>query len=382
MTSYQVAEWLRKGIAAAQAGNAETAYELLVKVVDVDEYNEQAWLWLSSVVETDADREVCLENVLAINPDNKVAKAGLVHLHSKSAQPPPPLELEPEPTQPEIEISPLPKGQDTEVASVDWWDQPQSVEQAADQDGFWEETTLTASASAADIAEPEIEGAEGLDVAPPVPRRRPRIAQTSSRPVAVAVLLILGLLAASVAVFAALRIGVFDPSKQEYAQAMHPLMAQYDDWWAGPQGALVEKLNNFCGPTADGWRNRDVLTTCNSIRDVECAQLTAHCDTDVEAMRERVEALAQEARRAGQSLLSEFAQVSPPDEIASSHHRFLACLRARIADADRTAKLARGEPVSNPDDRPICQMFASADAELRTYIGRPPEPSDGPIDEE
>ncbi len=60
MTSYQVAEWLRKGIAAAQAGDAQQAYEWLLKVVDVDEHNEQAWLWLSSVVESDGDREVCL----------------------------------------------------------------------------------------------------------------------------------------------------------------------------------------------------------------------------------------------------------------------------------------------------------------------------------
>jgi len=74
MTSYQVAEWLRQGIAAAQAGDADRASELLMRVVDVDEYNEQAWLWLSSVVDSDTDREVCLENVLAINPDNKLAK--------------------------------------------------------------------------------------------------------------------------------------------------------------------------------------------------------------------------------------------------------------------------------------------------------------------
>ena len=43
MTSFQVAQWLRQGIAAAQAGDAKKAYDLLLKVVDVDEYNEQAW---------------------------------------------------------------------------------------------------------------------------------------------------------------------------------------------------------------------------------------------------------------------------------------------------------------------------------------------------
>ncbi len=93
---------------------------------------------------------------------------------------------------------------------------------------------------------------------------------------------------------------------------MHPLIAEYDSWWAGPQGALADELNSFCGPKADGWRNRDVLNTCNSIKAVDCAHLVGHCDADVEAMRERVEELAQEARRVGESLLSDFAQVSPP----------------------------------------------------------------------
>ena len=121
MPSDQVEQWLRQGIAAAKAGDMQRAYEVLLRVVDVDEYNEQAWLWLSSVVQSDADREVCLENVLAINPENKLAKAGLVHLHARTT-PPVPLE-------PEAKVTPKPPA--AEGAPRDWWDQAQPAEAEA-----------------------------------------------------------------------------------------------------------------------------------------------------------------------------------------------------------------------------------------------------------
>ena len=169
MTSYQVAEWLRKGIAAAQAGDTETAYELLLRVVDVDEYNEQAWLWLSSVVETDADREVCLENVLAINPDNKLAKAGLVHVRAKTTQPPPPLEPEPEQTRPEDEPTLAPEPTETEEEDNDWWDQSQTAEPVSELDDAWEERAIRATAPAEAEAEPEAEPETQWEEIPTVP---------------------------------------------------------------------------------------------------------------------------------------------------------------------------------------------------------------------
>jgi hypothetical protein len=376
MTSYQVAEWLRKGIAAAQAGDTETAYGLLLKVVDVDEYNEQAWLWLSSVVETDADREVCLENVLAINPDNKVAKAGLVHLRSKSTQPPPPLEPEVEPPQPEVELAPIAAPEDTEVEESDWWDQPQAAETVSELDDAWEERLARATAPATIAPEPEAEGEDVPAVAATVPRRRARATQPAARPFATAVLLILGILAATVALLAVLQVGVFNPRKRNYAHAMRPVLAAYDAWWVGAQGPLVSQLSSLCGPGANGWRNRDVLITCNSNPSVECARLAAHCGADVEAMREQIEELSQKARQTGEALIAEFDTVSPPDEIASSHQRFVACLEERVTDAGQVSKLARGELMSAQDDVPICRMFSSAEAELRSYIGPASQPTD------
>jgi len=70
-------EW---GIEAAKAGENARARDILVHVVELDQYNEQAWLWLSAVVETVVDKRACLENVLFINPDNAQAALELHHL--------------------------------------------------------------------------------------------------------------------------------------------------------------------------------------------------------------------------------------------------------------------------------------------------------------
>jgi tetratricopeptide (TPR) repeat protein len=81
-----VQSWLRDGIAAAKAGDKEQARELLMRVIEQDERNEQGWLWLSGVVDSDEDRLVCLENVLTLNPDNVRARAGIGLLRERGVQ--------------------------------------------------------------------------------------------------------------------------------------------------------------------------------------------------------------------------------------------------------------------------------------------------------
>ena len=49
------------------------------------ETNLQAWLWLSSVVDEWADKRVCLENVLTLDPNHQAAKAGLAWLDQQVA---------------------------------------------------------------------------------------------------------------------------------------------------------------------------------------------------------------------------------------------------------------------------------------------------------
>ena len=73
-------EWFDAGVAALRAGNRDEAETLLLRVVEADEEHEQAWFWLSNAVQTDADRRVCLENVLTLNPDNAVARQRLEKL--------------------------------------------------------------------------------------------------------------------------------------------------------------------------------------------------------------------------------------------------------------------------------------------------------------
>jgi tetratricopeptide (TPR) repeat protein len=85
----ELADLLRQGIAAARAGQREAARNLLMQIVERDERNAVAWLWLSGVVDSLDDRETCLENVLALDPGNQAARKGLDWV--RSHKPPAPL---------------------------------------------------------------------------------------------------------------------------------------------------------------------------------------------------------------------------------------------------------------------------------------------------
>ena len=75
---------LDQAIVEAKAGRSEEARHLLETVLAADERNEQAWLWLSGVVDDEDERIICLENVLTINPHNESARKGLVALGATS----------------------------------------------------------------------------------------------------------------------------------------------------------------------------------------------------------------------------------------------------------------------------------------------------------
>ncbi len=78
---------VREAIRAYRAGSRSEARALLEKAVEANQYNEQAWLWLSAVVETPDEQRTCLENVLVINPNNENARQGIAMLDSKSGAP-------------------------------------------------------------------------------------------------------------------------------------------------------------------------------------------------------------------------------------------------------------------------------------------------------
>jgi hypothetical protein len=75
-----VSRLLSAGVDAVKEQRLEDARELLYQVIDLDERNEKAWLWLSGVVEGIDERIICLENVVAINPHHELASQGLRHL--------------------------------------------------------------------------------------------------------------------------------------------------------------------------------------------------------------------------------------------------------------------------------------------------------------
>jgi hypothetical protein len=87
---------LGRAIDAIRSGDTETGKRLLSEVIRNDPRNEAAWLWMSSVVDTDEQRRACLERVLVINPQNQTARRGLEALAQKQAEEPPPIEKQPQ----------------------------------------------------------------------------------------------------------------------------------------------------------------------------------------------------------------------------------------------------------------------------------------------
>ena len=77
MSETDAGRLLQEGITAVKSGDKANGRKYLMQLLEIDDRNEQAWLWLSGAVETPEDRIVCLENVLDINPENKTAQKGL-----------------------------------------------------------------------------------------------------------------------------------------------------------------------------------------------------------------------------------------------------------------------------------------------------------------
>lgn len=71
---------------ALKEGNRTTARELLLKVLEHNEHNEEAWLWLAGAIEDPQEQRIALENVLFINPANTRARQGLDWLRTQHPQ--------------------------------------------------------------------------------------------------------------------------------------------------------------------------------------------------------------------------------------------------------------------------------------------------------
>ncbi|MFH2040514.1 MAG: ABC transporter permease, partial [Chloroflexota bacterium] len=69
---------LQTGIETLKAGDKSRAQLIFIEVLKQDLGNEDAWLLLESCLEDREDKIYCFRKVLAINPNNVVAKTGLV----------------------------------------------------------------------------------------------------------------------------------------------------------------------------------------------------------------------------------------------------------------------------------------------------------------
>jgi hypothetical protein len=68
---------VKEGIALFKSGKRMEAKQALLKAVEINDQDEQAWLWLSALVDSPEERLTCLENVLRFNPNNMNARRGL-----------------------------------------------------------------------------------------------------------------------------------------------------------------------------------------------------------------------------------------------------------------------------------------------------------------
>jgi predicted RNA-binding Zn-ribbon protein involved in translation (DUF1610 family) len=78
---------LVRGIAAAKANQADTAYYYLANVLkaadSADKERVSAWLWLSTLCEEPDEKRLCLKNVLVIDPANPEARRGMAILDGR-----------------------------------------------------------------------------------------------------------------------------------------------------------------------------------------------------------------------------------------------------------------------------------------------------------
>lgn len=68
---------VEQGERAMNQGNLETAYELFSQAIELDPANAGAWLGKGLVAQQETEKRICFERVLALDPDNSVAKAAL-----------------------------------------------------------------------------------------------------------------------------------------------------------------------------------------------------------------------------------------------------------------------------------------------------------------
>lgn len=73
----QVASLVSLGRALAEVGQKPWAYRLFARATELDDTNEEAWLWRAGLTDDIKETLSCLNQALALNPENAQAQAGL-----------------------------------------------------------------------------------------------------------------------------------------------------------------------------------------------------------------------------------------------------------------------------------------------------------------
>lgn len=141
-------------------GRGAAGGELLAQALAVDPRDDRAWLWLSGVVSSDAERRYCLEQVLALDPAHAAARRGLAQLPADTVPCPPRRFAEAEcATVPGVAVSLAATGTTTRLVPPASFRAPITVSDPAvamDAPPPIVATTATAAAPAAPAAPPEL----------------------------------------------------------------------------------------------------------------------------------------------------------------------------------------------------------------------------------
>lgn len=73
-TTEQAARLVEQGQELLEKGDKPRAHELFVQAAELDQRNEQAWLWRGSTTANVDEALTCMEQALAINPENESAR--------------------------------------------------------------------------------------------------------------------------------------------------------------------------------------------------------------------------------------------------------------------------------------------------------------------
>ncbi|MBN1665679.1 MAG: tetratricopeptide repeat protein [Anaerolineales bacterium] len=74
------AKMFQQAMEAINAGQRERARDLLTRLLKVEKSQPEYWIWMSTVVDSPKEQVYCLQSALRLDPDNQVARNGLVLL--------------------------------------------------------------------------------------------------------------------------------------------------------------------------------------------------------------------------------------------------------------------------------------------------------------